>query len=231
MRPGATHFIPAFERVKVLPFLVEKTERTTERGRARLDITGMVSTEQEDHEREIIHAGFFDKSLDQFQRRGTMRWMHEPGDVQGRWTKVSAVPGQGYYAEGYMVHLGSDDIDGRRFAMVEEGLINSASVGFNGRYDGDHGFTTRTGVGYGPRTAYSWRYPWSISHATRVRRSRWQRPSASSRPTHPMKAGLTHYSAHPPHERRDAQMHDGVSGSSIPQLRPETTPEIGRAHV
>ncbi len=145
MRPGATHFIPAFERVKVLPFLVEKTERTTERGRARLDITGMVSTEQEDHEREIIHAGFFDKSLDQFQRRGTMRWMHEPGDVQGRWTKVSAVPGQGYYAEGYMVHLGSDDIDGRRFAMVEEGLINSASVGFNGRYDGDHGFHDKDG--------------------------------------------------------------------------------------
>lgn len=129
---------PGFGRVLVLPFEVRNAERTTESGRPRLDIDGMISTVMMDHMDEVIEVGFFENSLEQFLRRGTMRWMHQLGDVQGRWTKVEPVADEGYHAEGYMVHLGTE-LDERRFAMVEERLVGSASVGFNAEYEEKYG--------------------------------------------------------------------------------------------
>jgi HK97 family phage prohead protease len=125
---------PAFQRIKPLPFQMEKAEAdTTASGRKKLTIEGWGSTEEEDRDKEFIHVGFFDGSLKAFMQNPVMPWNHQYGDVQGRWLSVEPVEGKGYAFKGELHHYGTD-FDERRLAQVEEGDVSMLSVGFDGDY-------------------------------------------------------------------------------------------------
>lgn len=128
-----------FDHMKVLPLTIEKAESTTENGRKMLTIKGMASTEDKDLENEIIHVGAFDRFLDDFRKNPQMYWMHGWGDACGRWDVIEPIQDKGYQVEGRLIHLGGSE-DERRFAMVEEGLVNSMSVGFSGYYSPEFGY-------------------------------------------------------------------------------------------
>ena len=130
--------MPTFEHIKVLPFMLEKAEPSEHEGRKRLHISGWASTETPDRAEEVIDVGFFDVSLPDFMRTAAMPWMHDTSDPQGKWEAITPVPGKGYHVSGYLVDLGTD-LDKRRMAMVEEGLVRSLSVGFNAEYHADFG--------------------------------------------------------------------------------------------
>jgi len=121
-----------FDHLKILPFELEKAEKTTDSGRPRLDIKGWASTERRDLEGEVIEVGFFDDSLADFLKRPVMPWLHKVDDLQGRWTDIKAVPGRGYWVEGCIIDFGTE-LDKRRLGQVEEGLVTSLSVGFRAK--------------------------------------------------------------------------------------------------
>jgi len=131
--------MPTFEHLKALPFTIEKAEAVDEGGRKRLRIDGWASTETPDRSKEVIEVGFFDESLADFMRTAAMPWMHDTSDPQGKWAAITPVPGKGYHVTGDVIDLGTD-LDTRRMAMVEEGLVASLSVGFNAEYTDEFGY-------------------------------------------------------------------------------------------
>ena len=129
-----------FNHVKVMPFVVKDAVPVQAEGeRRRLRISGWASTEEADRTDEVIEVGFFDASLKAFMDNPVMLWMHDREEPQGRWESVTPVPGKGYYVEGLVIDLGGPE-DGRRMASVEEGLVKSLSVGFNGWYTPEYGY-------------------------------------------------------------------------------------------
>lgn len=134
--------MPQFNHLKVLPFELEKAEKVTPEegkgGRPRLKISGWASTNTPDRSKEVIDVGFFDSTLDKFMRTASMPWMHNLDDPQGRWESITPVEGKGYYVTGHVLDLGTE-LDRRRMAMIEEGLVRSLSVGFSGEYTPEYG--------------------------------------------------------------------------------------------
>lgn len=128
-----------FNQIKLCEFSTKDVTPEVVNGRKRLNIRGFASREVLDLDGEIIKVGFFERHLPEFLANPQMYWQHGNGDSQGRWTLVEGRAGEGYYAEGYMVHLGTPE-DDRRFAMVEEGLVTSLSVGFWGQHTPEYGF-------------------------------------------------------------------------------------------
>jgi len=133
--------MPTFDHIKVLPLIMEKAEAVPDEsgGRKRLRISGWASTETPDRSGEVIEVGFFDDSLPEFMKTASMPWMHDVSDPQGKWDAVTPVPGKGYHVSGEVIDLGAD-VDTRRMAMVEEGLVASLSVGFNASYTPEYGY-------------------------------------------------------------------------------------------
>jgi len=128
-----------FNQIKLCTFETKDVQEETVNGRKRLNIRGFASREVLDMDGEIVHVGFFDRYLPEFLANPQMYWQHGWADSQGLWTLVEGRPGEGYWAEGYMVHLGTPE-DDRRFAMVEEGLVKSLSVGFLGYHTPEYGY-------------------------------------------------------------------------------------------
>lgn len=128
MRNAPERAMP-FDHLKVMGFQLDSVKAAvSSAGRKTLRIAGWASTPTVDSYDEVIEVGFFDASLPAFMRNPQMWYRH--WDTQGLWDVFEPRPGQGYWAEGNMIHLGTDD-DERRMAEVEEGLIRSLSVGFN----------------------------------------------------------------------------------------------------
>lgn len=147
-----------FEHLTVLPFEIEKTAKdAAPSGRPRLTIRGWASTEEEDLDREVIHVGAFDAHLPDFMRNPQLVWQHQWGDSQGLWREVRPEVGRGYWIEGEMIHFGTPE-DDRRFAMVEERVVRSMSVGFNGRYTADYGHWDETDPDGYPTRSSVWHW-------------------------------------------------------------------------
>lgn len=125
--------------IKLIPFQIEKAQDLEVEGCPALAFGGWASREAVDGDDEIVHVGFFDRYLPDFLANPVMRWMHSRGDVQGKWTDVIPVPGEGYKISGLAIDFGGEE-DKRRLNMLRTGAVKSLSVGFDASYTPEYGY-------------------------------------------------------------------------------------------